>query len=166
MGRLLLTKLLNQREREKWKAQWICQSTRCTASKQSASTTNTAKSAYKPSNLKSDKSAVYCIRGLGKQYTTMQRLPTRLLLTKLLDQRGCCGKTKWGTTTGVHTRIRIEESPMNLQINSMYCIQALGKQYAALPRVPTSLPCSKIDKSAMYCIQQLSSSTRTVQKSA
>ena len=127
---------------------------------------DTAKRAYQPSNLKIDKSAVCCIRGLGKQYTTMQRLPTRLLLTKLLDQRGCCGKTKWGTTTGVHTRIRIEESPMNLQINSMYCIQALGKQYTALPRVPTSLPTSKIDKSAMYCIQQLSRSTQTMQKSA
>ena len=55
---------------------------------------------------------------------------------------------------------------MNLQINSMYCIQALGKQYTALPRVPTSLPTSKIDKSAMYCIQQVSRSTQTVQKSA
>ena len=73
---------------------------------------------------------------------------------------------KTATHKIARSAIRIEESPMNLQINSMYCIQALGKQYTALPRVPTSLPTSKIDKSAMYCIQQLSRSTRTMQKSA
>ena len=177
MGKLLLTKLLNQRERDKWKAQWICQSTQCTASKQSASSANTAKSAYKASNLKIDQSAVYCIRGLGKQYTTMQRVPTSLLLSKLLNQRWCCDRNttnkiaksremfcqstrctasstqhckRWcsgKTTTDKIAKSAREgkmESPMNLPINSMYCIQAICKQCTTLQRVPKGLLISKL----------------------
>jgi hypothetical protein len=131
--------------------------------------------------------SVYCIWWLCKQYTALQKVPTGLLISKLLTAVGAVEKTTWWETRHpqeTHSNWQSNDvqgkngiKSRNLPINWLHCIQALGKQYTTLQRVPTGLLISKLlnqrctasmgsASSTQHCKNAYKPSTLKIAKSA